>query len=167
MKKFFRMIFVAALVLSLGACGNSQASETLSENPTQIPNPWTDYAEPEEAWAAAGFELTTPDEIKNYPQKVFRALLSEEGNLLEVIYENAQAEEVRIRKAPGSDDISGDYNTYAEQETLTLDGKEVLLKGNDGKVYLATWTDADYTYAVSVSAGASSADFSALIAAIH
>ena len=58
-----------------------------------------------------------------------------------------------IRKAKGGDDISGDYNVYEAVETRTADGRTVTLKGNDGKVMLATWTDGDYTYCLGFAEG--------------
>jgi len=72
-----------------------------------------------------------------------------------------------IRKAPGTDDISGDYNDYAEIETLDVNSRSVTMKGNDGLVNLALWTDGGYSYALNVSEGLSRSDIAALVAEIQ
>lgn len=61
----------------------------------------------------------------------------------------------RFCKAPGDGDISGDYNDYAQSDTITVSDREVTLKGNDDAVNLAIWAKDRYTYAVSASAGLS------------
>ena len=72
-----------------------------------------------------------------------------------------------IRKAPGADDISGDYNDYAETETLDVNSRSVTMKGNDGLVNLALWTDGGYSYALNVTDGLSQSDIAALVAEIQ
>ncbi len=68
-------------------------------------------------------------------------------------YSKDGTNELVLRKAPGTEDISGDYNTYAESDMLNISGTEVSVKGNDGLLYLACWNDGEYSYSVSVSAG--------------
>ena len=53
-------------------------------------------------------------------------------------------------QGPGSDDISGDFNQYAESNAVDVDGRSVTLQGNDGQVQLATWLDGDYTYSIGI-----------------
>ncbi|HAY64315.1 MAG TPA: DUF4367 domain-containing protein, partial [Ruminococcaceae bacterium] len=47
-------------------------------------------------------------------------------------------------KSPGTEDNSGDYTVYAQEETLEISGNAVTLKGNDGAYSLAVWTDGSY-----------------------
>lgn len=42
--------------------------------------------------------------------------------------------QVLIRKAAGSDDITGDYNDYSETDTAEANGSTVTLRGEDGMV---------------------------------
>ena len=71
------------------------------------------------------------------------------GEMMEIICRNAAGEEVaRFRKAKGADDISGDYNSYAETKTARVNGADVTLKGTDGKVSTAVWCAGGYSYAV-------------------
>lgn len=116
----------------------------------QIPNPFVEYGTLADAAKAAGVELTVPDVLNGSDGRVFQAI---ENDLLEVIYRKGEDETARIRKAAGSDDISGDYNVYAQMDTVSVNGVQVTLKGNSGKVSLATWTAEGYTYAVSVEGG--------------
>ena len=59
--------------------------------------------------------------------------------------------------------ISGDYNSYAEAAVSEMDGMEVTMKGDAGKVNLAVWTNGEYTYSVSASAGMSRGEMTDLI----
>ena len=130
----------------------------------QIPNPFAEYETLTEAARAAGVELTAPEAINGLDRRTFRAI---ENDLLEVIYRKGEEETARIRKAVGADDISGDYNVYAQVGIATVNGMEVTLKGDAGKVSLATWTDKGYTYAISVEGGISSSDMTRLVSGVR
>ena len=54
------------------------------------------------------------------------------------------------RKSPGTEDNSGDYNVYAQEETLEISGNAVTLKGGNGAYSLAILTDGSYAYSISV-----------------
>ena len=55
--------------------------------------------------------------------------------------------------AEGSDDISGDYNTYRQKKQITVNGASVTLKGNNGKINVATWSSNGYSYSINVGKG--------------
>lgn len=78
--------------------------------------------------------------------------------MFEIIYASGEDEVARVRKAPGADDVSGDYNEYAETESVDVDGVSVTMKGEGGLVSLAVWTTGDYSYALSVEAAISQSD---------
>ena len=67
------------------------------------------------------------------------------------------------RKSPGTEDNSGDYNVYAQEETLEISGNAVTLKGGNGAYSLAIWTDGSYTYSISVTDPLSRDAFGALL----
>ena len=74
--------------------------------------------------------------------------------MFRIVYGNG-ADSVTVRKAPGAGDISEDYGNYAEETVTVTPGlPDVTLKGNNGKAFLALWTDAESGYAYSVSASA-------------
>lgn len=56
------------------------------------------------------------------------------------------------RKSLGTEDNSGDYNIYHQEETLTVAGCAVILKGNSDGYSLAIWTDGTYAYSIGVTA---------------
>ena len=124
-----------------------------SEN-VQIPDPFEGFSTLEQAVKAAGFEMSVPDAPKGYETAIYR--VNTGTKMLEVIYsdkdlENEDAVEAySIRKAIGSDDISGDYNDYSEKTEVSVSGNQVSLKGNDGKVFVSTWTSGEFTYAIDI-----------------
>lgn len=161
MKKLFAVIMMLLTILSLAACGSS----TESDEPDIIgmPNPFTDFNTLAEAEKQTGFYITLPDAIGSSNNKIYRAMNDE---MLEVIYVNGEDETGRIRKARGSEDISGDYNEYAETETVSVGGIDVLLKGDAGLVKLAVWTNDGYAYSVSSEAGMTADEMMALVSAV-
>jgi len=68
----------------------------------------------DEAAKIAGFSLEAPTEYADYNSLVIQAIADD---MIEVIYFDAEKthEGLRIRKAVGTDDISGDYNEYKEE----------------------------------------------------
>ena len=98
----------------------------------------------------AGFDLILPktaDKLEAIENEMIQAFYGEDGS------------DMLIRKALGNEDISGDYNEYAQTETV--DG--VTLKGADGQFSLAVWTDGEYTYSISVGNALSQVDMMALV----
>lgn len=164
MKKQILIAVTAALCLSFAACG-TQGADTNAKADTagstdasteigdssRIANPWIEYSSLEEAAQAAGFEMTAPDRIEGYSEITFQVLAGDDDTeaLLEIIYAN-ESSSISIRKAAGSEDISGDYNAYAVSVTENIGENEVVMKGREeGSVSLAVWTAGDYTYAIS------------------
>ena len=177
MKKFFVFTVAAALLLSLAACAQNvqpavqpeaaEQEETMLDN-QQIPNPWTDCASKEEAVQLAGFELNAPDAISGVSEKTYHVMKGEEGEVIfEIVYASGEDRAAYVRKAPGTEDISGDYNDYAEEQTVEEGSVSITLKGRDGLVYLAIWTDGGCSYALNVTAGLSQSDMTALVSEIQ
>ena len=177
MKKLLLFTVTAAMPLSLAACSQSAKptakpdqpaqTETADTETTQIPNPWTDYDSKDDAAQAAGFDLAVPDEISGCSEKSYRVLNAEGDVMFEIIYASGEDETARIRKAPGADDVSGNYNEYAETETVDVGGVRVTMKDENGLVKLAVWTNGDYSYVLSVESGLSQSDMAALVSNIQ
>ncbi|MBQ5343444.1 MAG: hypothetical protein J6Z24_08310 [Oscillospiraceae bacterium] len=142
MKKLTLLLLCIAAVAALTACAGKQSKE---EPLMQIPNPFVDYDSLEAAAKAAGFELKAPSSVEGFSEKVIQVC---NGEMIQVIFLNGD-DRLFIRKAEGSDDISGDYNEYSDNGTVTVDGNSVTLRGDDGKVSTAVWTSGKYTYSVS------------------
>ena len=133
-----------------------------AENNVQIPNPFIDCASLAEASQVAGFEMRAPEAVGDYDRVSISAI---DGELIDVLYESGD-DTVRVRKGAGLEDISGDYNSYTETAVSEVDGMEVTMKGDAGKVNLAVWTNGEYTYSVSASAGMSRTEMADLICEI-
>ncbi len=159
MKKTLGILTAAALAGAalLSSCATTDSAQKNSEEDSmvQMANPFGDYAKIEAAEKAAGFSLLAPEEISSiYPAQVYRAI---SGKMIEVIYPNISdsSDEIRIRKAKDSGDISGDYNSYDESMTLIINGLQVESRGKAGKTNVAVWHDGAYSYAITSDRGLS------------
>ena len=126
---------------------DAEANASEAEANTQIANPFTDYATLAEAEAAAGYGFAVPDSVDGYPETSYSVM--DGDKLLQVVYSNG-ADEITARKAPGADDISGDYNDYAEETVFDMTEITFTVKGKDGKAFVALWTDDENGYAYSL-----------------
>jgi hypothetical protein len=129
------------------AASSEEESEAAAEVPNaMIANPFSEYDKPEEAEKAAGFSFAVPDEAAGGKPSVYRVI---PGQLYEIIFRGNDGNEIlRLRKGPGENDISGDYNDYSSTSAETIDGRVVTLRGEREDIYLATWVEDDYSYAL-------------------
>ena len=152
-----KILLMSVLCLAIIACGKKEeAKQEMAEtrNVTQeqsvgVPNPFVEVKTLEEASKIAGFTLEVPETYEDYKKQVIQAI---ENDMIEVIYydENSEHEGLRIRKAKGTDDISGDYNEYKDVETVKVGDFEVTEKGSEGNISVAIWNDGTYSYAINV-----------------
>ena len=163
MKKVLAAVLSLALALSLAACGGQSGGQTVGgdvENAqtdggetgntqtdtAQIPNPFTDYDTLEDAAQAAGYTFAVPESIDGFDTVSYSVMNG--GEMLQVIYRNDD-NDLTARKAPGFGDISGVYDTYTvgmEVDKDNLPG--VSFSGDEEKMYLAIWTDTEYSYSL-------------------
>ncbi len=151
LKKVFALVLVAVSAFSLAACSSSApAADGGKSGAVQPASPFQPCDTLDAAEQLAGFTLALP--------KAADGLEAIENELIQAFY-GRNGSDMLIRKALGSGDISGDYNEYAQVDTV--DG--VTLKGGDGRFSLALWTDGDYTYSIRVGTALSQADMMALV----
>lgn len=173
MKKLMTLAISAVMVCSLAACGakdtpDSEATPTPGVDPTptpqvQIPNPFVDCKTMDEAAGIAGFTMTLPESVPNWVSDTkIRAV---KNDMIEVIY-SGDSNELRIRKGADTEDISGDFNDYETTEELTVKDMKVTIKGSEDRFALATWTDGEHAFAISVSTGMTKNELSTLVSAI-
>lgn len=136
--------------------------ESEGESGSGIANPFVDYASLAEAAKAAGFDMTAPETVEGYEEKVVQVMNNE---MIQVIFLHGDSR-LFLRKAAGDADISGDYNSYSETKTAAVGGSSVTLKGDGGLVKLATWTKSGYTYAVMADEAMTPDAMTALVAQI-
>ena len=153
MKKILLMLLLCLAVVSCGK-KDEVTDEVTEANTTQaqdygVPNPFEIVDTLDEAAKIAGFSLEAPTEYADYKSIIIQAIADD---MIEVIYFDTEKthEGLRIRKANGTDDISGDYNEYKEENIVKVGNLEVTEKGNDGNISVATWTDGTYSYSINV-----------------
>ena len=150
-----KILLMSLLCLAIIACGKkeetkqetAETTNVIQKESTQIPNPFVEVKNLDEASKIAGFTLEVPETYEDYKQQVIQAI---ENDMIEVIYleEESGYEGLRIRKAKGTDDISGDYNEYRNVETVKVGDYDVTEKGDEGNIFIVTWTDGTYSYAI-------------------
>ena len=141
-----KMLAGAMAVLMIAVVSALILPNTDQNHNVNLTRPDTVYSTLEEAEKIAGFELDCPE---TYHEWTVSRISVYSETMIEVIYQNSAEEEMmRVRKAEGSDDISGDYNHYAQEETLQAGAKTVTAKGSEDQFSLLTWNDQGYSYAV-------------------
>jgi len=176
------LLLVTLVAFPLVACGSSGSSSSAGEQAqeeqaseqeqttaeeqeageqggTGIANPFVDCTSASEASQIAGFTVTFPEAIPGYSERHYQAV---EGQMIQCFYRQGD-KSVLVRKAKGTDDISGDYNEYPQVNTVKVDEIEVTQKGKDDLVYVATWTRDGFSYAVDADEGLSSETIEGLV----
>ncbi|MCR5795994.1 MAG: hypothetical protein K6G61_11695 [Solobacterium sp.] len=118
---------------------------------------------PGDTAGTAGFELHAPDTYQNSEEPVYSVIA---GTIVEASYHAGDKEVLNIRKAAGSDDISGDYSEYENETVLILDQLDITCRGNGGSWNLLLWTKDGYTYAVGIPDGIRTEDIAELVSSI-
>lgn len=115
----------------------------------EVPNPFIEVKTLDEAYKIAGFTLLVPKTYQEYKIQLIQVI---ENDMIEVKYlsEESGFEGLCIRKAKGTDDISGDYNEYRNIEMIKVGDYEVTEKSDKKDIFVATWTDGSYSYAIKV-----------------
>ncbi len=160
-----KVLLMSMLCLAIIACGKkeevkeelTQTTEASQAVDVGVPNPFEIVDTLDEASKIAGFSLEAPGEYADYKTTLIQAI---ENDMIEIIYfdEEKAHEGLRIRKANGTDDISGDYNEYKEVNVVKIGELEVTEKGNDGSISVATWTDGTHSYSINVDEALLNAD---------
>ena len=193
MRRDRRKVSVTALGLMLAigaltACGGKQAESQAesqmtasaeitqaaastavsTEESVQAANPWIDVRDLKEALKETGVELKAPEEIGDFHLSHIQAI--QDGGIVQVFYGSLadQTEtQALLRKAKSMEDISGDNTVYPEDRRVSDSEGEVRLRGQDGRVYLATWQRGDYAYSLSLAQGMEEAKVMEVIAEIQ
>ena len=158
---------LALAVTAFTACGTAKMTESKAESSevagsgeatsgaqAEAANPWMDVRDLKEALKESGVELEAPEEIGDFHLSHVQAV--RDGGMVQVFYGGVadQTEtQVLLRKAKSMEDISGDYTIYPEDRRVNETEGEVRLRGQDGRVYLATWQRGDYSYSLSLAQG--------------
>jgi len=171
MKKIIVLALCILMAVPMTACASKGTVEKVNtddyiigEN-VQIPNPFVDCETMEEAGKLAGFDMTVPESIEGYGERLIQAV---EKEIIQVFYfkgEGENKDEILIRKFSDVNAASGDYNVYSKEETIKVDDVTVTVKGNN-KVNLATWQKDGYAFCIMISEGTDNSSISELISKI-
>lgn len=118
----------------------------------QLPNPLEEVSSVKELSDLVGFEVKELDAIPFAVQQASYISISRE--VAEIIY-TGEDQELIYRKSKGTEDNSGNYVVYSEEARCSVDGYEVIVKGDDGQCSLAVWTDGTYSYSIQMREGES------------
>ena len=143
---------LVAAVAILIAVGTQGGPDVPGPGPLTGPEPSAVHAQQTFASAgelseAVGFEVPEIESLPFAPEETIYDRIG--GELAQVTYRNGE-DALVFHKAPGPDDVSGDYNSYIEEKTADADGTAVTLKGDGGGYVLAVWTDGSYAYSLSL-----------------
>ena len=138
-----------AVVLVGVLAGVLKQQVPLDEPEVLLPSVVTEVSSAEALSRLAGFAVS---DLKGLPFTPEAAAYSLIGELAQIEYQ-AGEEQLVYRKARGTEDISGDYNSYEQREMLEADGMDVTICGNADRFYLAVWTDGEFAYSISSSLG--------------
>jgi hypothetical protein len=168
-KSYLSMLcaFLSVTVLfSLSACADDPSPETTAVPDTgnaQIANPIVEYQTLSEMWDVLDLTSGTPAKLpQGYEQSGIMTINKE---IAQVIYKSGE-NVIAFRAAKGSDDISGDYNTYGSIRTLKIGDLEVTAKGTDDIIQTAIWTNGGLSYSLTFSEGVSEMQLSEIIQSI-
>ena len=133
--------------------------EAAAESEAELANPFVECKTIEAAGKAAGFSLSLPELPSGYEVTAYRAMHDE---MIEVIAKNGD-KEIRLRKAAGTEDASGDYNEYKTSEEVTVGEAAVTEKSNDDGVHCAVWTDGQNAYSITSDEGLTAETVASLV----
>lgn len=135
---------------------------------TTFANPWQECASMAQAESLAGFSFAI-DAValpKGYgPNASYIQVIA--GEMLEVDYDGERGGSVCLRKAVGTDDVSGDYNSYDLTQTSRIAGRDVTLRGAENAWYVVTWTRDGYSYAIVSTSALTTSQVETLVAGLR
>jgi len=164
----FAVLLISALVIP-NMLHSTQGNTTANTSDTNTPVTGTqgivECQSAEELSQKIGFpvsDLTAlPFEVKE------TSYLSSFGEIAEIDYTGADGQTADYRKSTGTDDNSGDYDTFPDTKQITVGSVSVLLKGDGTNYTVAVWTDGTYAYSIVLSDGVGVDEWSAMIQEIH
>ncbi|MBQ4474346.1 MAG: hypothetical protein II930_08635 [Lachnospiraceae bacterium] len=140
-KRVLALVLALCMIFGLTACMRGATQEETTT--LMVANPVKEFDTLEAAVADSGTALNVTMAIDAQPSGYATI-----GQIVEITYGDGA---VVVRKAPGNEDVSGDYNTYAVTKQLDVNGKYVTVKGPaEGAWNQILWLGEDVTYSVYV-----------------
>ncbi len=154
--KRFATLAACLAVMLVGALTLPNLLDISNEPPVIENNDIVEVSSVEELSKTVGFEVSEPGNLPFEPESVvYTAYWAE---MAEIIYTNDE-QTAAFRKGIGSDDVSGDYNSYELTSEISVNDINAMLKGNGETYTLAIWTDGEFAYSLSLSEGVGEAEW--------
>ena len=169
MKKLF---LTTLCILTLVGCSSTKKEEeaviiTEETANTQIATPFHEVTSLSEATKDAGFNFNIPSEISGSSMCTY-LVYDSDMNMLDIRYGTSDNVTAYVRKAEGIvENLSGNYNTFEETKTVTVNDAEVTLSLNGDVCYIAEWNKDGYSYSVDVTDGISETEMTDLVTSIN
>ena len=141
---------LAVLLMGAMALPKFISSPVPEESETMVANGMVEVTSKEELSEAVGFPVKSAQSLPFFPQSIYYT--SYWGDTAQIDYANGGSTAC-FRQSLGEEDNSGDWNEYPAQESLTVNGCAVTLKGERDSYTLGIWSDGTYSYSLSLSAG--------------
>lgn len=107
-----------------------------------------------------GFEIK---EEFTLPFTIEETMYSSYWNELAEIRYTGGGQSAVYRQSPGTDNNSGDYNSYKESAEISAGSITVTLSGDGGTFSLAVWTDGDYAYSLRLAQAVTADEWNAIL----
>ena len=141
---------LAVLLMGAMALPKFISSPVPEESETMVANGMVEVTSKEELSETVGFPVKSAQSLPFFPQSIYYT--SYWGDMAQIDYANGGSTAC-FRQSLGEEDNSGDWNEYPAQESLTVNGCAVTLKGERDSYTLGIWSDGTYSYSLSLSAG--------------
>lgn len=130
---------------------------------TGMANPWSDAATIADAARGAGLEsFTLPEVLTCFagaaPAPSFRYM----DGLAEAVYTDGTNTLV-LRKGLGTEDVSGDYNTYPETREIVWKGLTISCAGENGMTRKAAWFVGENAFSLTFTAPLADSDVTSIV----
>ena len=135
MPAFFGLVLVALVGVRL-------INMNAVDDNVQVVNPLTEYNSLFDAEESVGFKLGI--DLSDYDNLSYVVINNE---ILEITYRDSDNNLI-LRKAKGSEDISGDFNTYDVSDDVSVNGVDVSVD-QSGNNILVRFVYDDYSYSLS------------------
>lgn len=139
------LVFITAAAILFSACVSTKTESQHDALSVSMVNPFQSFKNLNDAEKSAGFSFYLLDAFENCAIQVYRAIPKQ---MLEAIYDSDSGDEIRIRKAPGKNDPSGDFNIYTEMSSQKVNGVEIVFYANGNKCGKVVWTADGYTCSI-------------------
>ena len=123
----------------------------------------TEVTSSEELSEAVGFTVADIELPFVPEQRIYTAF----GTELAQIQYQGEGQSAIFRKSVGTEDNSGDYNSYPETTEIAAGPVQGTLKGESGTYTLAVWTDGEFSYSLALTEGLPAENWEVLINEIH